>query len=281
MDLLDQPAAQRRVPRGGHRDQWARRRSVRDDRGGVGAGGGRGAARPLGVARRGGMPLSRGIERFTGITQAMLADAPPPAEVLPELARRMEGRVLVAHNASFDTRVLSQAFERAGMEWPAPPVICTVALSRKLAPLVRRRGLASLADALGIEVDAVHRALPDAETCARVLCALFGKLCVHATTVGEAVELVRPARRRRAGKPAPGRDPARGAPRPVRAAQRPRRLRVPRHPRPAAVRGQVGVPAHARARALHRARRAGPSGPRWWTTSPRTPSWARWCWRTG
>ena len=65
-------------------------------------------------------PLSRGIERFTGITQAMVDAAPPPAEVLPELAELLEGRVLVAHNASFDTRVLRQAFERAGLDWPEP-----------------------------------------------------------------------------------------------------------------------------------------------------------------
>ncbi|MBK5218749.1 MAG: endonuclease, partial [Thermoleophilia bacterium] len=44
-------------------------------------------------------PLSRGIERFTGITQAMV-DAAPPAELaLPDLAERLQGRVLVAHNA--------------------------------------------------------------------------------------------------------------------------------------------------------------------------------------
>ena len=66
---------------------------------------------------------------------------------------------------------------------------CGLALARRLAPLQRRRGLAALADALGIEVDGVHRALPDAETCARVFCALFSKLCAHATTVGEAVAL--------------------------------------------------------------------------------------------
>ena len=47
-------------------------------------------------------------------------------------------------------------------------------------PWSRRRGLASLADALGIEVDEVHRALPDALTCARVFCALFPKLCATA-----------------------------------------------------------------------------------------------------
>lgn len=141
------------------------------------------------------MPLSRGIERFTGITQKMVDSAPPPERVLPELARRLEGRVLVAHNAGFDRRVLEQAFERAGLEWPAPPVLCTVALARRCAPLVRRRGLAALADALGIDVEHSHRALPDAETCGRVLCALLPRLCAVATTVGEAVELFRGGRR--------------------------------------------------------------------------------------
>src|SRR3954465_3886659 len=47
-------------------------------------------------------PLSRGIERFTGITQAMVDSAPPPREVLPRLKEMAEGRVLVAHSASFD-----------------------------------------------------------------------------------------------------------------------------------------------------------------------------------
>src|SRR3954451_24032297 len=87
-------------------------------------------------------PLSRGIQRFTGITQAMVDQAPRAEDVLPELARWMEGRVLVAHSASFDRRVLRQAFERAGVAWPAPPVLCTVALARRFAPLVRQRKLA-------------------------------------------------------------------------------------------------------------------------------------------
>src|SRR5919202_967877 len=85
-------------------------------------------------------PLSRGIQRFTGITQAMV-DAAPPADVrLPELAGLLDGRVLVAHSAAFDRRVLRQAFDRAGLAWPRPPVLCTVALARRLHPLARQRG---------------------------------------------------------------------------------------------------------------------------------------------
>ena len=63
-------------------------------------------------------PLGRGIQRFTGITQAMVDEAPPPEAVLPELARQLRGRILVAHSARFDVGVLKQAFERARLEWP-------------------------------------------------------------------------------------------------------------------------------------------------------------------
>ena len=61
-------------------------------------------------------PLARGIQRFTGITQEMLEGAPEPEQVLPEVAGLLAGRVLVAHNASFDTRVLRQAFDRCGLD---------------------------------------------------------------------------------------------------------------------------------------------------------------------
>jgi DNA polymerase-3 subunit epsilon len=142
-------------------------------------------------------PLTRGIQRFTGITQGMVDGAPPPEEVLPEIGDLLEGRVLIAHSARFDRRVLRLAFERAGLVWPKPPVLCTVQLARRFAPLVRRRGLASLADSLGIEVQEVHRALPDALTCARVFCALFPRLCANAATIGEALDLCRTRRRAR------------------------------------------------------------------------------------
>jgi DNA polymerase-3 subunit epsilon len=145
-------------------------------------------------------PLSRSIQRFTGITQTMVDEAPAADVTLAELAELMRGRVLVAHNAAFDRRVLEQAFGRAGLRWPAPPVLCTVALARRLAPLVRQRKLALLADALGVPVEVTHRALADAETCARVLCALLPRLCATASTVEEALAVLGPQR--------PGRRPA-------------------------------------------------------------------------
>ncbi len=147
-------------------------------------------------------PLARGIQRFTGITQAMVDSAPPPHEVLEELGELLDGRVLIAHSASFDRRVLRQAFERCGLDWPKPPVLCTVQLARRFAPLARKRSLAPLADSLGIEVEEVHRALPDAVTCARVFCALFPRVCANAVTVEEALELLKTRRRARKTEPA-------------------------------------------------------------------------------
>jgi len=145
-------------------------------------------------------PLGRGIQRFTGITQEMMADAPGLEAVLPPLAELLRDRVLVAHNAPFDRRVLRRAFELIGLDWPNPPVLCTAALARKLLPLQRRRGLGVLADALGIEVRSAHRALADAETCARVLCALFPRLCANAVTIADAVALAKAHRRRAPGR---------------------------------------------------------------------------------
>jgi DNA polymerase III subunit epsilon len=146
------------------------------------------------------LPLTRGAQRLTGISQAMLTDAPAPEAVLNSLVARLQGRVLVAHNASFDARVLRHACRRAGVPWPDPPVLCTVALARRLLPLQSQRALGPLAEALGIEMPERHRALPDARACAGVLCHLFARLCSHAATVDEAVALLASPRRRRAAR---------------------------------------------------------------------------------
>ena len=148
-------------------------------------------------------PLRRGIQRLTGITQAMVDGAPRLEVVLPRLEELMRGRVMVAHNAPFDRRVLRQAFDRVGLDWSDPPVLCTAALARALLPLQRRRGLGVLADALGVEVHTAHRALADAQTCAGVLCAIFPRLCANAATIADAVAICGPRRRtRRRAQPA-------------------------------------------------------------------------------
>ena len=176
----------------------------------------------------------------------------------PPLQELLNGRVLVAHNAPFDRRVLRRAFELIGLEWPNPPVLCTAALARKLLPLQSRRGLGVLADALGIEVDTAHRALADAETCARVLCALFPRLCANALTIADAVAITGRRRRRtavsQAARPGPDHPAAARLRRPSEGS---RCLPVPRRRGPGPVRRQVDLDPQPGPRPLRALERAG------------------------
>src|SRR5437016_10193369 len=59
-------------------------------------------------------PLRRGIQRFTGISQAMVDGAPAAEAVLPDLDQQLRGRVLVAHNAPFDRPAARQPVDSGG-----------------------------------------------------------------------------------------------------------------------------------------------------------------------
>jgi len=101
------------------------------------------------------------IQGLTGITEDMVSDAPSFEELAPELYSRLEGKVLVAHNARFDYGFLRHEFRRAGYRYVAP-VLCTVKLSRKLYPHERRHNLDTLLERHGLTCESRHRALPDA-----------------------------------------------------------------------------------------------------------------------
>ena len=102
------------------------------------------------------------IEQLTGISNAMVADAPPFAAVADETLRRLEGRLFIAHNARFDYGFLKNEFKRLGITFRAP-VLCTVKLSRTLYPEFHRHNLDSLIERHGLQADARHRALADAQ----------------------------------------------------------------------------------------------------------------------
>jgi DNA polymerase-3 subunit epsilon len=128
------------------------------------------------------------IVELTGITTAMVRNAPTIAAVLPMFMEFARGAVLVAHNAGFDISFLKAAAARCGIAWPHPPVLCTVRLARRVlsreeAPSVR---LATLARLVGAATVPTHRALDDARACVDVLHALIervGNQGVH--TYGE------------------------------------------------------------------------------------------------
>ena len=108
-----------------------------------------------------GRPIPPEIQSLTGITDAMVRDAPAFESILPEVARRLEGRVLVAHNARFDYGFLKAAFRRAG-ERLCAEVLCTVRLSRALFPQHATHRLDALIERHGLPSAERHRALGDA-----------------------------------------------------------------------------------------------------------------------
>lgn len=101
------------------------------------------------------------IEKLTGISNAMVADAPTFAQVADELQQRLEGRVFVAHNARFDYAFIKNEFKRMEQGFRAD-TLCTVRLSRRLYPQHYKHNLDSLIQRLGIEMEDRHRALADA-----------------------------------------------------------------------------------------------------------------------
>ncbi len=108
------------------------------------------------------------IEQLTGISNRMLASAPPADEVMQQVAEFTAGCALVAHNASFDRGFWLHEMAQAGVAPAAAPEFgCTLLLSRRLFPEVPNHRLGTLAQWHGIvPTGRAHRALADAEMAA-------------------------------------------------------------------------------------------------------------------
>lgn len=118
------------------------------------------------------------IMQLTGITTAMVCDAPPISAVLPMFLEFCRGAVLVAHNAGFDIGFLKAAAQQCDLPWPRPPVLCTVRLARRVltreeAPSVRLSALATL---FRSGTEPTHRALDDARATVDVLHGLIARV---------------------------------------------------------------------------------------------------------
>jgi DNA polymerase III subunit epsilon len=111
------------------------------------------------------------ITALTGITDAMVGQAPPIGAVLPGFLAFARGCVLTAHNAPFDIGFLTAACGACRIPWPTFPVLDTAALARSVLgeDEVPDCKLATLADFFGARTRPCHRALADAKATADVL----------------------------------------------------------------------------------------------------------------
>lgn len=112
-----------------------------------------------------------GKSNIHGITASMVSTAPLFEELVNDIFRIINGRVLVAHQFSFDARMLAQELNRLDLEGDLGKGFCTLIASRNLLPGTAD-SLAATCEALGIETLDAHSALGDA----RMTMQIFQKL---------------------------------------------------------------------------------------------------------
>ena len=119
-------------------------------------------------------PIQPFVVKLTGINNAMLRSAPKFFEVAKRIIEITEGCILVAHNTSFDYRILRCEFNRLGYDF-VKPTLCTVELSKKLIPEQPSYSLGKLVRALGIPMSDRHRASGDALATVKLFQMLLAK----------------------------------------------------------------------------------------------------------
>lgn len=106
-------------------------------------------------------PIQPFVANLTGINNQMLRNAPKFYEVAKRIVEITTNCIIVAHNSSFDYRILRTEFSRLGFEFERQS-LCTVELSKKLIPDQQSYSLGKLVRGLGIPLSDRHRANGDA-----------------------------------------------------------------------------------------------------------------------
>ena len=114
------------------------------------------------------------VVNLTGINSNMLRNAPKFYEVAKRIVEITQDTILVAHNTSFDYRILRTEFDRLGFDFERE-TLCTVELSKDLIPDLPSYSLGKLVRSLGIPVTDRHRASGDALATVKLFKLLLAK----------------------------------------------------------------------------------------------------------
>jgi DNA polymerase-3 subunit epsilon len=117
------------------------------------------------------IPIPLYLQAFTGITDAMVKDAPLFKDVADKIYKLLKDKIFIAHNVNFDYNFVKHQLEECGINFSAKR-LCTVRLARKLIPGKPSYSLGNLCAAMGIHLQNRHRAGGDSEATAN----LFGRL---------------------------------------------------------------------------------------------------------
>lgn len=106
--------------------------------------------------------------RVHGLTDRDTCSAANFPDVWAEIAPRIEGLPLVAHNSPFDESCLKAVFSTYGMDYPGYRFLCTCRAARRLLPQLPDHKLGTVAAYCGYDLRHHHHALADAEACAQI-----------------------------------------------------------------------------------------------------------------
>jgi DNA polymerase-3 subunit epsilon len=123
-----------------------------------------------------GIRVNSFIEAYTGITNEMVAAAPPCEEVMEQFAEFICELPLVAHNASFDRRFLDAELGFIGKSRQSN-MACSMLTARRVYPDAPNHQLGTLVRYCGIYTDGIfHRALADAEMTGQLWIAMIEEI---------------------------------------------------------------------------------------------------------
>lgn len=114
-----------------------------------------------------------------GITDADVAHAPTFGEVFTEFVSRIDGTVLLAHNAPFDSKMIDAEIKRiTPPNWDyrdiLPPYVDSIRVAKQVVKL-RSYSLAALLKHVGLQNLKSHAAIADATATGKMLHRLFGR----------------------------------------------------------------------------------------------------------
>jgi DNA polymerase-3 subunit epsilon len=103
-----------------------------------------------------------------GISNEAVRNAPLFSDVVADVLARLDGAVIVAHNAVFEERFIAAEFARAGVTTPPLPALCSLWLGQQTFDTPNHK-LGTLAQHAGIPLVDAHAALGDVRATAALL----------------------------------------------------------------------------------------------------------------
>ena len=123
-----------------------------------------------------GRPIPAFVQDLTGISDAMVRNAPDATSVMQALHSFVGATPFIAHNASFDAKFLDAEYSRAGLR-RRTEFACSLLLARRMYPQISNHKLGTLVRYLSLPTSGdYHRALADAEMTAHLMARMLADL---------------------------------------------------------------------------------------------------------